>query len=105
MTIDTRELSRNPVKGIRRLFHYDHATDEFTIETIYQTPFEENRRLYNDAPGRFSPDGGDTIARIPDPVLFDLYKRGVLADEKEFRKWLDDPDNRVFRTRPGRMSK
>ena len=45
------------------------------------------------------------VASIPAVVYEDLVRRGITRDQKAFRRWLDDPDNRAFRTRPGRLSK
>jgi ribosomal protein S8 len=46
------------------------------------------------------------IARIPDTVIDVLNKMGIMrgfmvTDEKRFKVWLNDPDNRVWRTYPG----
>jgi hypothetical protein len=46
------------------------------------------------------------IARIPDTVIDVLNKMGIMrgfivTDEKRFKAWLNDPDNRVWRTYPG----
>ena len=47
------------------------------------------------------------VARIPLTVLAELTKTGQhpSQDQKAFARWLDRPDNRVFRTRPGKMSR
>jgi hypothetical protein len=36
-------------------------------------------------------------------VYYDLKRRGIIDDPAAFRAWMNDPDNRVFRTRPGRV--
>lgn len=46
------------------------------------------------------------IARIPNTVIDVLNKQGIMrgfmvTDEKRFKAWLNDPDNRVWRTYPG----
>ena len=50
----------------------------------------------NSATGRF----GDfaKVASIPNVVVDQLMKSGVWFDRVAFRKWLNDPDNRLFRT-------
>ena len=45
------------------------------------------------------------VATIPMPILMQLYREGRLNDSKDLLKWLDDPDNRVFRCMPGRLSR
>lgn len=46
------------------------------------------------------------VARIPNTVIDVLNKMGIMrgfmvTDEKRFKAWLNDPDNRVWRTYPG----
>lgn len=48
------------------------------------------------------------IASIPNSVIDDLNKQGIMRgfavlDEKRFRAFLNNPDNRFFRTRPGQV--
>lgn len=43
------------------------------------------------------------VASIPLVTYFDLVKRGITKDRAAFKRWLNDPDNRHFRTRPGRI--
>lgn len=96
-------LDHDPVTGISHVFYYDDETDEATITAEQQLApiIDENKELYNDAPTRF----GDTarVAQIPMVVYWDLQKRGILNDQVALKKWLNDPDNRFFRTRPGNV--
>ena len=48
------------------------------------------------------------IASLPNVVIDDLNKQGIMrgfavVDEKRFRTFLNNPDNRFFRTRPGQI--
>jgi hypothetical protein len=45
----------------------------------------------------------DRVASIPMGVYMELDAKGIARDEKAFARWLDDPDQRAFRTRPGRL--
>jgi hypothetical protein len=36
-------------------------------------------------------------------VYYDLKRRGIADDPKKFKQWLNDRDNRVFRTRAGTL--
>ena len=38
------------------------------------------------------------VASIPNVVVDGLMKSGIWFDRVAFRKWLNDPDNHVFRT-------
>ena len=74
---------------------------------------ERNKAEYNqfDQTARWGEelfDPKNKVATIP-LVLFDeLNKQGIcrgfhVIDQKRFKDWLNDPDNRHFRTRPGRV--
>lgn len=48
------------------------------------------------------------VASLPNVVIDELNKQGIMRghavlDEKRFRIFLNDPDNRFFRTRPGQV--
>lgn len=104
-TSHSRPLGHDPLTGARRTFHWDAATQSFSIETVYdQTAIvEENKLLHNastDANWK-----GDThrVASIPLAIWHDLKQRGILQDHAAFRNWLNDPANRFFRTRGGQV--
>jgi hypothetical protein len=51
---------------------------------------------------------GNKIASVPLVVIDDLNKKGIMrgfhvVDQARFKEWLNNPDNRAFRTRPGRV--
>lgn len=70
---------------------------------------EQNKKEYNsfDEKARWSGElMGNKIASIPFTVIDELNKQGIMCgfavlDEKRFRTWLNERDNRVFRTRTG----
>lgn len=115
MAIDTRLFDRNELFGITRVSHYDEDNDTFTIETFQDCDvvIEANKRQYNATDERAKHgDGLAHYATIPLAVLEDLQQKGIYAPGKtniyhdggkRFRKWLNDSDNRFFRTRPGRV--
>ena len=80
------------------------ATEQDVTDII-----EQNKREYNANNGAWGGDILDNkIASIPMTVIDDLNKKGIMRgfdvlDQKLFRKWLNDPDNRFFRTRQGRI--
>lgn len=41
---------------------------------------------------------GEHVARIPMTIATKLQHEGIMQDPQRFKKWLDDPDNAVFRT-------
>ena len=109
--IDTRVLSdERPLNGIRRLFHFDDETDQVTIET--QQTIDDTLRgnqILRNAHDERTPwvTKGlalNHVASVPLTLLFEMKKRGIDEnDQSALRDWLNDPDNVVFRTRPGRV--
>ena len=72
---------------------------------------EQNKKEYNsyDERARWSDELlGNKVASIPYSVIDDLNKVGIMRgfaviDEKRFACWLNDPLNRAWRTRTGRV--
>ena len=96
-------FSYDPVLGIKRTFHASEDGNEFVIQTEQETTdiVEANKTAYNDAPDRW---GEFTrVASIPLSLYFDLKKKGIADDDAAMKRWLNDPDNRFFRTRAGRI--
>ena len=96
-------FSYDPVLGIKRAFHWDNDTDAFLIQTEQETTdiVEANKAAYNDAPERW----GDMtrVASIPLSLYFDRKKKGIADDPVALKRWLNDPDQRFFRTRGGNL--
>jgi len=51
---------------------------------------------------------GNKVASIPLTVIDDLNAKGIMRgfavkDQKRMKEWLNSPDNRYFRTRPGQV--
>jgi hypothetical protein len=87
--------------GIVTKFHYDADKDEAVIQKTQDVSsiIEANKVEFNAAPERF---GEFTkVGSIPLSVYYELERKGILNDQKALAKWLNDPDNRAFRTRPG----
>lgn len=92
-----------------------HADGEGGV--VYETRqdvsgiIEQNKREFSlyDERSKWSDDlYGNKVASIPLTVIDDLNKQGIMRgfhvlDEKRFRAWLNNPENRFFRTRPGNI--
>jgi len=93
----------DPLTGVTNYFHALGDGTYVSEDVVDIEPTKDlNRKLFNDAPTRWK-DTNNHIASIPLPIYFDLKRKGVVADRKAFLKWLQDPDNSVFRVRPGRF--
>lgn len=109
---ETRILDMDPQTGIVRLFHYDDTNDTFTIETRQTVDdiVEVSKATYNSIDERANWKGDlHLVGRIPLTLFYELQRRGevdadgnVLNDET-LAKFLNNPDYRDFRTRPGRV--
>jgi hypothetical protein len=69
---------------------------------------ENNKAQYAQTDERKKYGDWDKVASIPLAVFQDLNKLGIcqgfaVTDQKKFKEWLNNPENRYFRTRPGRV--
>lgn len=89
-----------------------HETDNGLVIATTQDVsaiVEQNKQEYNQNNGRWGEDVFDNkIASIPLTVIDDLNKVGIMrgfhvVDQKRFKAWLNNPDNRFFRTKQGRV--
>ena len=109
--MNINELSKNLEIRQRKA----HKTDDggLVIETIQDVSgiVESNKKQFNayDERSRWSDELlGNKIASIPLTVIDELNKQGIMRgfhvlDQPRFKSWLNNPDNRAFRTRPGRI--
>ena len=101
---DVRLFDEQPDAGIKRWFVYDHDNDTFKIVTEQDTTglLERSQTNYNRLRER-SPWKGDFhhVGVIPMTVLEQAMREGWT--EEDYKKWVNDPDNRKFRSRPGRV--
>jgi len=100
-------LKDDPVTKTRTIMHADPYTGDGHIETrqdvtdiveankAHLAMFDERQRCAKD---------GEMVASIPLSIYYRLPKH-IREDEREFRKWLDDPDQRAFRTHPTKLSR
>lgn len=102
----THRLFGNPVAKIKRYFR-GHHDGSYTVRTEQDVTdlVEANKALFNLHDGvRFNDrDMGATVARIPLHIYFELERLGIAQDDDAFGRWLDDPDNKVWRIMPGRV--
>ena len=96
-------FDRNDDLGIVRMWSYDSDTDEVTIQTIQDVDeiIEANRAEFNEHTSLDRWGELKRVASIPMSLYAQLKRSGLAYDEKAMRRWLNDPDNRHFRTRPG----
>ena len=102
-----RVLDYDPATGITQWLHYDDATGDMGLETQQDVGLviEGTKEAFNQTDER-APWKGDVhkVASIPMVIYHELAKiSNNFKDQRVVRKWLNDRDNSVFRTRPGRV--
>jgi len=103
--IDTKIVSRNDAINQVQYWH-EHQDGSVTLETKQDITAiaEANQMVRNTFDERANWKGDmHRVASIPMSIYYDLKAKGILDDPAAMKKWLNDPDNVVFRTRPGKV--
>ena len=102
-------LSADPVTRVsRKMYYAEHDDTAVVVSEQDSTDIEDaNRALFNSFRGAWErhAEYGDLYARIPLVVWGDLISKGIAYDDDRFAAWLDDQDNKAWRTRPGRIGR
>ena len=85
--------------------------DEITIEQSQDVSalIDQNKKEYNAADTKWSDKlMGNKVASVPFAAIDKLNKQGIMKgyeilDQKRFFAWLNNPENRFFRTKPGHL--
>jgi hypothetical protein len=103
-------FDHDPLTGETQHFIAEDGDDHFTIQTTqdvsaiieankqHALQFNSVRDPYGDKIGASA-----RVASIPTSVYYDLLKRygHMRQNPGPWKRWLNDPDNAAFRTRPG----
>lgn len=97
-------IDKDPLTGTESWFH-TLEDGKFTIEHTdpdVSGTLDRNKAVYN---GNQNKRFGEMrhVASIPPSVYWKLVQDGITQDEAAFSRWLNDPDNRYFRTFPGKV--
>lgn len=104
-----RKLGTELVNGeLRTTYADDDGNLVMKAESNLAPIIEANKNSYNQIDERARWGDGQMVADIPFPIIEDLNRQGILRgfavmDQKRMKAWLNNPDNRFFRTRPGRV--
>lgn len=103
--MDKKFFDYDPFTGITEYFFYDPDSDKVTIQQVQQTSHivEQNKAQYNSTDERAKWGDWSKVASIPISVWADLNAKGIIRDKAAFKRWLNDPENQYFRTRPGKV--
>lgn len=77
-------------------------------DTDVSAIIEANKAQYNATDEKTRWGDWTKVASIPLAVFQELNQKGIcrgfaVVDQKAMKAWLNDPDNKYFRTRPGRV--
>lgn len=95
---------------MKEAYHYDEMQDTLTIHRVEDVGavLDANKRQF-DPDNKHYKENFNHVARIPLIVLEKYCKdKGIkyeefINSEKLFKRFLNDPDNKFFRTKPGRI--
>ena len=98
-----RVIDYDPQTGISHVLYTDESDGVSRYVAEQDTSFllDFNRKLANEAGKKFGEWA--KVASLPMALFMDLKQKGILDDSKAFKRWLNDPDNRYFRTHEGRL--
>jgi hypothetical protein len=106
---DRRTLSVDKAAGIKTDFVYETGDsakdDKITIATSQDVTkiVKANKRARNEIDKHQKHGEWSKVASIPLTVYYDLKRRGIADDPAAMKRWLNDSDNRAFRTRDARI--
>jgi len=102
---EKRLFNTDAEQGITRYFHFDDETGQATIQTQQDVTaiIEENKQEYAQVDERARWGEWTRVASIPMSIYFQLKAEGKLDDQEYMKKWLNDADNKYFRTRAGEV--
>lgn len=103
----SRLLHVDKETGAFQRFHYDHINDEFFIEQVsdVQSVLDDNDVIRQVQSPGWKGDGMHHVAQIPAVIVAKLMREGIWYDDEALLAWLDDRDNSLFKTKPGKLSK
>jgi hypothetical protein len=96
-------LDHDPVTGISHWVDTDESTGITTYGADQEvTPIlEANRQDYNESHGKWGEWA--RVGSIPMTLWMQWYEEGIISDQKELKKRLNDIGFRNLRTRPGTL--
>tara|TARA_Y100001951_G_scaffold29398_1_gene23018 strand:+ start:882 stop:1325 length:444 start_codon:yes stop_codon:yes gene_type:complete len=90
---------------VNQKYHWDNIDEKMVVESTQDTAsiLELNKEERNDFDTQKNSDmkykeGWTKVATIPNIIIDQLMKDGVWFDKKKMKQWLNDPDNKYFRT-------
>lgn len=101
-----KSLGYDPITKTRRTFVHHTEDDAFHVQTEQDVTdvIELTQAEFNALDERSPWRDLSRVASIPLTEVAELSRRGIWQDDKALLRYLDNPDVRKFRTRPGKLS-
>lgn len=98
-------FDENPLAGTRTIFVPMGDDGDFKLVTqqAIDPILEDNQENRKERDRNTRWKDINHVASIPLNIFWELKEKGIADDEKAMKKWLNEPENRVFRTREGRV--
>ena len=107
-------MSNEIRNGAWKLFDYDplyrravwvnhdreNGLMHFRVDYDVSELLEQNKEAYNNAPRGWAGEYMHHIAKVPLNLYYDQLEP-MKGDDKAFDRWLNDPENRGWRTKKG----
>jgi hypothetical protein len=102
--ITKRLFSHDPEFGVTKFWHADDESDKCWIETVQDIEplLKDAYECRKETQGTRWGDGAH-VAYIPAFALAEAYASGNQINPDYWRRWLNDPNNVRYRTRPGKV--
>jgi hypothetical protein len=93
---------------VKQKAHWDNIDEKLVVQSTQDTApiLERNKAERNEFDvqrnsGMKYKEGWTKVASIPNIVVDKLMREGTWFDKKAMKKWVNDPDNKAFRTGGG----
>ena len=93
---------------VKQKAHWDNIDEKLVVQSTQDTApiLERNKAERNEFDvqrnsGMKYKEGWTKVASIPNIVVDKLMRDGTWFDKKAMKKWVNDPDNKAFRTGGG----
>jgi hypothetical protein len=93
---------------VKQKAHWDNIEEKLVVQSTQDTApiLERNKAERNEFDvqrnsGMKYKEGWTKVASIPNIVVDKLMREGTWFDKKAMKKWVNDPDNKAFRTGGG----
>lgn len=82
---------------------HDDGTFQIVNEQNITPVLEQNYEIRKETDKHTRWGDGQIVARVPNVVVDELFRKGIIRDQKALRKWANAPENQVFRLRHGKV--